>query len=104
MIETSSVVANPPFPRNYASELLELDRGRGVELRDAGGKRYLDLGAGIAVNALGYGRRDLAKIASRQMRKLIHISNLYATKPAIELAELLIRVTGERVGDRKSVV
>ncbi len=103
MIETSSVVTNPPFPRNYASELLELDRGRGVELRDAGGKRYLDLGAGIAVNALGYGRRDLAKIASRQMRKLIHISNLYATKPAMELAELLIRVTGERVGEYAAV-
>ncbi|MFW5738319.1 MAG: aminotransferase class III-fold pyridoxal phosphate-dependent enzyme [Spirochaetota bacterium] len=103
MIEASSVITNPPFPRNYASELLEIDRGRGVELRDAGGKRYLDLGAGIAVNALGYGRKDLAKIASRQMRKLIHISNLYATKPAMELAELLIRVTGERVGEYAAV-
>ncbi|MFW6292653.1 MAG: aminotransferase class III-fold pyridoxal phosphate-dependent enzyme [Spirochaetota bacterium] len=103
MIEASSVITNPPFPRNYASELLEIDRGRGVELRDAGGKRYLDLGAGIAVNALGYGRKDLAKIASRQMRKLIHISNLYATKPAMELAELLIRVTGERVAEYAAV-
>ncbi|MFW5789579.1 MAG: aminotransferase class III-fold pyridoxal phosphate-dependent enzyme [Spirochaetota bacterium] len=98
MIETSSLVHDPPFPRNYASELLELVRGRGVELWDAGGKRYLDLGAGIAVNALGYGRRDLARIASKQMRRLIHISNLYATRPTIELAELLRDVTRERVG------
>jgi acetylornithine/N-succinyldiaminopimelate aminotransferase len=98
MIETNSLVHDPPFPRNYASELLELVRGRGVELWDAGGKRYLDLGAGIAVNALGYGRRDLAKIASKQMRKLIHVSNLYATRPTIELAELLQGVTRERVG------
>ena len=98
MIETNSLVHDPPFPRNYASELLELVRGRGVELWDAGGKRYLDLGAGIAVNALGYGRRDLAKIASKQMRKLIHVSNLYATRPTIELAELLLGVTRERVG------
>jgi acetylornithine/N-succinyldiaminopimelate aminotransferase len=50
----------------------------------------LDLGAGIAVNALGYGRRDLARIAERQMRKLIHVSNLYATRPAINLARRLL--------------
>ncbi|MFW5688787.1 MAG: aminotransferase class III-fold pyridoxal phosphate-dependent enzyme [Spirochaetota bacterium] len=97
-MEASSVIHNPPFARNYASELLQIDRGRGVELWDAAGKRYLDLGAGIAVNALGYGRRDLAKIASRQMRRLIHISNLYATAPSIDLAKLLISVTRDRVG------
>ncbi len=92
------LVQNPPFPRNYASELLKIERGRGVVLRDAAGRTYLDLGAGIAVNALGYGRRDLARVAARQMRKLVHISNLYANAPAIELAELLIDVTRDRVG------
>lgn len=96
MTDTSSIVHNPPFPHNYATELLELERGEGVELWDAGGKRYLDLGAGIAVNALGYGRDDLAKIASDQMRKLIHVSNLYATRPAMELADQLLSVTRER--------
>ena len=99
----SSLVRNPPLPRNYATELLVLDRGRGVELWDAGGKRYLDLGAGIAVNALGYGRRDLARIASRQMRKLIHVSNLYATAPSVELASLLLDVTRGRVNDFAAV-
>jgi acetylornithine/N-succinyldiaminopimelate aminotransferase len=88
-----STVRNPPFAKNYASEMLQIDHGKGVELWDASGKRYLDLGAGIAVNALGYGRKDLARIASKQMRKLIHISNLYATAPAIELANLLIEKT-----------
>ncbi len=92
------LVQNPPFPRNYATELLEIESGRGVLLRDAGGRTYLDLGAGIAVNALGYGRRDLARLAAKQMRKLIHISNLYANAPAIELARLLIDVTRDRVG------
>ena len=95
----SSFIRNPPFPRNYASELLQLERGQGVELQDAAGNTYLDLGAGIAVNALGYGRDDLAEIAARQMRKLIHVSNLYAHAPALELADLLIEVTRERVGD-----
>ena len=55
----------------------------------AGGPRgawYLDFAAGIAVNALGYGRADLARIAARQMRRLTHISNLFATEPPLELA------------------
>ncbi|MFW6213852.1 MAG: aminotransferase class III-fold pyridoxal phosphate-dependent enzyme, partial [Spirochaetota bacterium] len=86
----SSLVGDLPFPHNYADEMLCLDRGQGTTLIDTEGKRYLDLGAGIAVNALGYGRRDLARITSRQMRKLIHVSNLYATKPAISLGALLL--------------
>ncbi|MFP4114570.1 MAG: aminotransferase class III-fold pyridoxal phosphate-dependent enzyme [Spirochaetales bacterium] len=103
MMEMSSLVTNPPLPRNYASELLELSRGRGVELWDAGGKRYLDLGAGVSVNSLGYGRKDLARIASRQMRKLVHVSNLYATRPAIDLAQLLLNVTRDRVNEFAAV-
>ncbi len=92
------MVTNLPFARNYAGEMLRLERGRGVTLQDAAGKKYLDLGAGIAVNALGYGRRDLARIASWQMRKLIHVSNLYATGPSIDLASLLITVAEQRIG------
>ena len=42
------------------------------------------------MNALGYGRADLAKTAYRQMRKLNHISNLYATEPALALARLML--------------
>ena len=90
-----STVHNPPFAKNYSVDMLQVDHGRGVELWDAGGKKYLDLGAGIAVNALGYGRKDLARIASRQMRKLIHISNLYATAPSIDCAARLIKVTAD---------
>jgi acetylornithine/N-succinyldiaminopimelate aminotransferase len=79
-------VYDPPFPKSFASELLVIEEGRGVYLTDAAGKQYLDFGSGIAVNALGYGREDLAGIVSRQMMKLVHISNLFTTKPAIELA------------------
>ena len=92
-------VTNPPLPHNYATELLELVRGRGVHLWDSAGTRYLDLGAGISVNALGYGRRDLARIASRQMRRLIHVSNLYTTGPAVALAADLISLLNGRVGE-----
>ncbi len=79
-----------PFPPQYGSELLILKRGRGVWLEDAARKRYLDFAGGIAVNALGYGRADLAKVAARQMRTLPHISNLFTTEPALELARTML--------------
>ena len=79
-----------PFPRNYASKLLVLDRGEGVYLFDVDGKKYLDFGSGIAVNALGHGREKIADIVAAQMKKLIHVSNLYTTEPALELGNKLI--------------
>ncbi len=87
---SEALAVNPPFPKNYSSEFLVITRGEGVYVEDRAGKRYLDFGAGIAVNALGYGRKDLAQTAKSQMEKLIHISNLYATEPALELAEALV--------------
>jgi acetylornithine/N-succinyldiaminopimelate aminotransferase len=99
----TKLIKDPPFPHNYASELLGLERGKGVYVWDTEGNRYLDLGAGIAVNALGYGRRDLARIASRQMQKLIHVSNLYATRPAISLASRLLSLVAPRLGDYAAV-
>lgn len=98
----SKIVLNPPFPGNYSRELLVLDRGKGIYLVDGEGNRYLDLGAGIAVNALGYGRRDLAKVAARQMKKLVHVSNLYTTRPALGLATRLVSLAG-RLGPFKAV-
>jgi len=79
-----------PFPPQYGSELLVISRGRGVWLEDDAGKRYLDFAGGIAVNALGYGRADLARAAYRQMRKLNHISNVFTTKPALDLARKIL--------------
>ena len=79
-----------PFPRQYGTELLVIARGKGVWLQDIAGKKYLDFAGGIAVNALGYGRSDLARTAARQMRKLSHISNLFTTEPALALARLML--------------
>lgn len=84
------IVNKPSFPKNYADNFLQIDHGEGCRLFDTGGKSYLDFGSGIAVNALGYGREDLAKTAYDQMKKLIHISNLYTTEPTVALAEKLI--------------
>jgi acetylornithine/N-succinyldiaminopimelate aminotransferase len=79
-----------PFPPQYGSELLVITRGRGSWLQDAAGKRYLDFAGGIAVNALGYGRADLARTAMKQMKRLSHISNLFTTEPALALARAML--------------
>ncbi len=95
MTEQSPFTSGHRLPRNYAGELLTIDHGSGVRLYDTAGTEYLDMGAGIAVNALGYGRDDLADIACEQMRKLIHISNLYTTEPTVLLAR---RLTEAQIG------
>ncbi len=84
-----SKVHNVPFPKNYASDFLVFEKGKGVYLYDPTGKKYLDFGSGISVNALGHGRDDLAEIACEQMKKVIHTSNLYTSEPSVFLAEKL---------------
>ncbi len=95
MTETSPFSGEHNLPRNYAADLLTIDHGDGAWLFDRAGNRYLDMGAGIAVNALGYGRDDLADIAAAQMRRLIHVSNLYTTEPTLRLAH---RLSQARIG------
>jgi acetylornithine/N-succinyldiaminopimelate aminotransferase len=79
-----------PFPHQYGTELLVIAQGKGSWLQDIAGRKYLDFAGGIAVNALGYGRSDLARVAAQQMRKLSHISNLFTTEPALKLARLML--------------
>jgi acetylornithine/N-succinyldiaminopimelate aminotransferase len=90
MSTNKALIKDHPLPGCFAPELLMISRGEGVWLEDAAGRRYLDFTGGIAVNALGYGREDLAEIACEQMKKLVHISNLYITEPALELANKMI--------------
>lgn len=80
----------------YAVPELALISGAGCQVWDADGRRYLDLLAGIAVNALGHAHPALVEAVSRQLLTLGHTSNLYATVPAIELAEQLLDLLGAR--------
>jgi len=89
-IAEQAFVDQVPFPKNYSSRMLVLVRGEGVRLEDRSGNRYLDFGSGIAVNALGHGREDLARTAYEQMSRLAHVSNLYTSEPALELGERLV--------------
>ena len=82
----------------YALPRPELVRARGTRVTDASGRELIDFVSGIAVHALGHAPKGLAKVVARQMAELDHTSNLYANRPAIELAKRLVELTGyERV-------
>ena len=64
--------------------------GEGVYLIDEKGQRYLDFVSGIAVNALGYSDVGLRQALHAAADGLVHVSNLYATRPGEELAASLV--------------
>jgi acetylornithine aminotransferase/acetylornithine/N-succinyldiaminopimelate aminotransferase len=68
-------------------------RGRGCLVYDEGGREYLDLVAGIAVNLLGHAHPDVVAAISKQSAALIHTSNLYFTQPQVELARRLVELS-----------
>lgn len=70
------------------------DRGEDVYLIDNNGKKYLDMGAGIAVSALGYSNEEYKQGLKDQIDKLIHVSNLYYTEPVITAAKYLAEGSG----------
>ncbi|WP_193140590.1 MULTISPECIES: aspartate aminotransferase family protein [unclassified Meridianimarinicoccus] len=67
--------------------------GQGCWLTEADGRRFLDLGAGIAVNALGHAHPDLVKALSDQAAQLWHVSNLYKIPQQQALADALVEAT-----------
>jgi acetylornithine/N-succinyldiaminopimelate aminotransferase len=77
---------------NYGIPPLTLVRGSGAEVWDADGNRYLDLVAGIAVNALGHAHQAVTEAVTQQLQTLGHTSNLYITEPPLRLAEKLLEL------------
>ena len=75
--------------QTYARPEFVLEQGDGVYLTDTDGNRYLDFVSGLSVNALGYNNPLIQEAANAQLGKLIHVSNLYHTIPAPQLARLL---------------
>jgi acetylornithine/N-succinyldiaminopimelate aminotransferase len=74
----------------YARAPLTIVSGDGAELIASDGRRYLDFTSGIAVNALGYGDPGLQAVLQEAAAGLIHVSNLFRTEPAEELAQWLV--------------
>ena len=105
------IVASPPaivrndvaavqalFQKNvipsYARFELALSHGSGSYLYDVAGRRFLDLGGGIAVCCLGHAHPAITEALLEQSRKLVHVSNLYYTEPQGRLAEALVNLLG----------
>jgi acetylornithine/N-succinyldiaminopimelate aminotransferase len=86
------LVPSSPILGTYKRAPMEFVRGAGVELFDSDGKAYLDLASGIAVNALGYGDSGIRGAMLNALDSgMIHVSNLYRSKPGEELAQTLVR-------------
>ena len=73
---------------------VEIVKGNGAVFYDTDNKKYIDFTSGIGVNSLGFCDNDWSRAVSEQAAKLNHISNLYYTQPAGELAEKLTSITG----------
>ncbi|WP_297849794.1 acetylornithine transaminase [uncultured Corynebacterium sp.] len=79
----------------YGTPQLQLVKGEGSIVTDADGKEYVDLLAGIAVNALGHGHPALVDAVSKQTATLGHISNFFGSDAALNVATELRKRFGD---------
>ena len=83
----------PSVLPTYSRAPLRFQSGEGSWLIEADGRRFLDMGAGIAVNALGHAHPALVKALTEQASKLWHVSNLYEIPQQQALADKLVGAT-----------
>jgi 4-aminobutyrate aminotransferase len=89
LIERDQAVVSPSYPRGYP---FVMDYGRGSEVWDVDGNRFLDFAAGIAVASTGHSHPKVVKAIQNQVEKFIHISSDYYHENWIRLAEELDRI------------
>ena len=81
---------------NYSIPTITLVKAKGCVVQDADGEKYLDMLGGIATSILGHAHPVVVSAVSRQIKTLSHVSNFYSHPNAIELAQILIRLTGKK--------
>ncbi|MCF8553094.1 MAG: acetylornithine transaminase [Candidatus Planktophila sp.] len=87
---------NASLQGNYGKPAITLVKGKGIVVTDADGKIYMDFLGGIATNILGHAHPAIVKAVTKQVSTLSHVSNFYAHPNAIELAEKLTAMTGDK--------
>lgn len=80
--------------QNYRQQPIVLDKGQGAYVWDLEGRRYLDLLGGIATCALGHCHPEVTAAVVAQLGRLWHVSNVFYSRPQIELAEKLTALSG----------
>jgi acetylornithine/N-succinyldiaminopimelate aminotransferase len=88
--KTTIDLADKYMFKTYARFPVTLVRGDGCRVWDEDGKEYLDFVGGIAVCALGHSSPVVSEALEHQSKELVHVSNLYYTRPQTELARLLV--------------
>ncbi|MBR4288149.1 MAG: aspartate aminotransferase family protein [Clostridia bacterium] len=78
----------------YARFPVSIVSGKGSEVFDENGKRYIDMGSGIGVTSFGIADDAWVKAVTDQLQKVQHMSNLYYTEPCARLAELICQKSG----------
>ena len=78
----------------YARFPVEIVSGKGSEVFDETGKRYIDMGSGIGVTSFGVADGEWQKAVTDQLGRVQHMSNLYYTEPCAKLAQMLCEKTG----------
>lgn len=86
LVERDQRVVSPSYPRAYP---FVIDHGRGCELWDVDGNRYIDLAAGIAVCTTGHSHPKVVEAIQKQAEQYIHISSDFYNPKWIELSERL---------------
>lgn len=82
--------------KTFARYPVAIDRGQGAEWYDTQGKRYIDFGAGIAVNIFGANDEEWKQAVIAQLNKIQHVSNLYYNEAQARLAKLLCTKAGAK--------
>jgi len=83
----------PSVLPTYSRAPLHFEKGEGTWLIEADGRRFLDLGSGIAVNVLGHAHPKLVEAITNQAQKVWHLSNLYEIPEQQALADKLVETT-----------
>ncbi len=83
-------LADQIFIKNYRQQPIVLERGKGCEVWDKAGTRYLDMTAGIAVCGLGHGHAAFTARVTEQLGRLVHVSNLYWNEQQILAAKAIV--------------
>lgn len=89
LIARDNAVISPSYPRGYP---FVMDHGRGTEVWDVDGNRFLDFEAGIAVASTGHSHPQVVKAIQDQTEKFIHISSDFYHEKWITLAEKLAEI------------
>lgn len=89
--ETVKELFNKHVVPSYARFDIAFTHGQGSYVWDVRGKRYLDIGGGIAVNALGHANLEITETLIEQSKRLTHVSNLYYHEPQGRLAQRIVK-------------